>query len=153
MPSNEDQAQVIGKRIRERRDELGLSRFDLAAMIRTREGNPQSYSKIAQWEQGKSVPTADRRPELADALQTTTVALFGEGTDEPGTLKRLDLVERQVTAIIRLQGLGDAVESALRSERQAERRKAQADAARRKGKLAAVRTPRAQKGKARGRGK
>lgn len=123
--ANREDSKIVGERIKKRRTELGLSRTDLAAMVKTRDGKPQSYSKIAQWEEGRSLPQKARRPELADVLQADTLALFGE-SDEPGTLERLDLVERKIAALIRLQGLDDAVEALLRAERQTKRRKAQA---------------------------
>lgn len=118
---------LIGKRIRDRRTKLALSRRDLAAMILTRDGKPQSPDQIAHWETGRQKPMPDRRSELADALQTTVGDLFGEPEDAT-LLKRIDLLEHRVDAVIILQGIGDAVDARVRQSQRMERQEAQAKA-------------------------
>lgn len=67
------------------------------------------------------MPTPDRRLELAEALRTSPAALFGGVIEEATLLKRIDLVEGRVNAIIEIEGLGDEVERRLRKARQEER--------------------------------
>lgn len=122
-PESEAEAAVVGRRLREHREDLGLSQSQLAERLFSRTGKRQSGSKVSQWERGESIPERSKRPEIADALQTTPLALFGE-TDDPEVFKRLAIVEQQVKAIIHLEGLGDAVERELRKARQAARREA-----------------------------
>lgn len=123
-PAGKEHAHEVGERIRARRIELGLSQRELALQLRTRKGTPQSVTKISQWELGHSIPEHSKRPELADVLQTSISALFGEPEDAR-LLSRLDHVERRLDAVIRLQGLGDAVDVMTRASHQADRRKAQ----------------------------
>lgn len=153
----ETEAKQIGGRLRERRLALGLSQSQLATRLRTRTGKAQSVSKISQWERGESAPEPSKRPEIADALQTTVLALFGDPADET-VLPRLDLLERRLEAVILLQGLSEAVEGIVRQGRQAARRSAQGQsaeehAAAAKDRLTALKKPRAPRGKSRAKGK
>lgn len=118
------QAVEIGERIRALRQDAGMSRKELAALLKTREGKPQGVGKIAQWEQGVSVPAPDRRQELAEALGVEVSAVFGEAQDVE-TISRLDVIERKVEALIAIQGLGDLVEAKLQEYKRQDRRRAE----------------------------
>lgn len=122
--SKNPQAVEIGERIKAIRQDAGMSRKDLAALLKTREGKAQGVGKIAQWEQGVSIPAPDRRHELAEALGVETAAIFGEAQDVQ-TLSRLDLIERKIDAIITIQGLGDLVEAKLLEYKRRDRRQAE----------------------------
>lgn len=65
----------LGRRIAARRDELGISRKDLAAMTGL------SYPHIAQIETGYRLPSAKHQPVLAKVLGISLDDLFGI-TDE-----------------------------------------------------------------------
>lgn len=82
-------------------------------MLRTRTGSPVTESQISSWERGEMAPEPSKREEIARVLRTTPGAIFGEPED-PNLIKRLTLVERQVAAIIQIEGLGDAIEAMLR---------------------------------------
>jgi transcriptional regulator with XRE-family HTH domain len=158
-PTARAEATEIGQRIRARRTALGLTQSQLASMLRSRTGRPQTVSKVSQWERGESTPEPSKRPEIADALQTSALALFGEADSDETFLTRLDLLERRVAAIVRLQGLEAAVEEMVRQGRQADRRHAQdaaldqgaATAA--EGRLATLRKQHEPQGKRRATGK
>ncbi|MBA3735681.1 MAG: helix-turn-helix transcriptional regulator [Actinobacteria bacterium] len=61
--------QDTGKRIRERREELGLSQRDLD------EGTSYSYAYVSRIEAGARTPSLSAVIEFADALDTTALYL------------------------------------------------------------------------------
>lgn len=69
----------IGKRIRERRMALGMSRAALAYEINVRRGKPGADAKaIARWEDGGVEPKLSTIHEIAEALGVDPVWLaFG----------------------------------------------------------------------------
>lgn len=72
---------IIGRRVRELRDGLGLSQIELAALI-TKEGfGPLSYQSIQQLEDG-TVKKPRYAVHLAKVLRTSWQYLIGE-TDNP----------------------------------------------------------------------
>jgi repressor LexA len=64
-------AELCGGRIRERRDELGLTRFQLAVAVGVQ---PMS---IYRYETGRSAPSSEHLAALAEHLDTTTDYLTG----------------------------------------------------------------------------
>lgn len=68
-----EQAARVGRRIRERRDELGLTQAEVAArMVDSPSTNDQQVSK---WERGEHRPNDDNLEILAQALETTLADL------------------------------------------------------------------------------
>ena len=63
-------------RIRELREAAGLSQMDLARQMRV------SGPSVIQWETGRTLPTADKLPRLADLLGCSIDALYGR-TEPP----------------------------------------------------------------------
>ncbi|RLV60978.1 helix-turn-helix domain-containing protein [Parashewanella curva] len=67
---------LIGQRIKQARNRLGLSQEDLGKELGL------SSQSIQSWEKGRSSPRGPRLPKLAAALQTTPQYLiFGTGQD------------------------------------------------------------------------
>lgn len=67
---------MIGKYIASRRKELRISQKDLAEKLNVTAG------AVSQWEHGRTMPDISMYPKIADALNTTVGALFGEGKKE-----------------------------------------------------------------------
>ena len=69
----------IGLRIRRRREELGLSQWDLAMRLEIRQ------DEVSRWENGRIRPTGHNLSRVADALDVHwTVLAYGSET-EPET--------------------------------------------------------------------
>jgi transcriptional regulator with XRE-family HTH domain len=62
---------TIGNRIKQRRQQLGLSQNDLADMLKI------TQNQIWRYEQGKNSPTGEVIIALAQALETSTDWLLG----------------------------------------------------------------------------
>lgn len=58
-------------RIRELREAAGFSQMDLARQMGV------SGPSVIQWEKGRTLPTADKLPRLADLLGCSIDALYG----------------------------------------------------------------------------
>lgn len=108
----------VGKRIRERREELGLTQGEFARRLLV--GNPDA-AQVSRWERGIHEPTADRKEDIARALETTvadlmagpradrhangdTPDLLGTPLDPSATIdaamqEQLDRIERDLAAI------------------------------------------------------
>lgn len=70
----------VGRRIRERRDELGMTQGELARKL---SGNPDA-AQVSRWERGIHEPSASRKEEIAAALDTTVADLMaGPIADRP----------------------------------------------------------------------
>lgn len=63
---------TIGKRVRARREEIGISQTELALMTKL------SQSCISELENGKYSPTAVTLMKISQALRTTVGDLIGE---------------------------------------------------------------------------
>ena len=68
---------MIGQYIASRRKELRVSQKDLAEKLNVTAG------AVSQWEHGRTMPDITMYPKIADALNTTVAALFGEEQKEP----------------------------------------------------------------------
>lgn len=77
-----ERAERIGGRIRERRDELGLTQSQLAAAIGV---NSVTKDYVSRWERGKvDVSVGPYLPKIAEALDTSEADLMaGPKTDRP----------------------------------------------------------------------
>ncbi len=78
----------FGKRLRECRDESGLSQYKLAKLLST------SHSVIGRYERDEMTPSIDVAKKIASLLNTTVGYLLGEIEDadtfkDPTMLKRL----------------------------------------------------------------
>lgn len=73
----------IAKWMRDRRDELGLSRMQLAAKTK----NQVSYSSIVKYELGQALPTARALRSLAVPLKVDAVWLLRQGGHLPSGTK------------------------------------------------------------------
>ena len=101
----------VGERIRERRDELGLSQRELAEQLPGKaDGN-----QVSKWERGLHRPSDDTLEHIAKIL-SVDVAYFLAATPEPGTgdllaafdgETQLDRIERKLDALIRMQSAGE----------------------------------------------
>ncbi len=65
--------EVFAKKLKELREELGLSQHDLAKEL----GNQISYSAVCLWEQGKRVPKLDALILLANYFKVSIDYLAG----------------------------------------------------------------------------
>lgn len=87
-----------GKRVLQRRKQLGISQEDLALLVGV------SQHQISKYERNANNPRADILEALSDALQTTTDYLL-QRTDVPKRPLRgegdLDDLEREILRIIR----------------------------------------------------
>lgn len=85
-----DFAQLIGTRIRRRRESIGWSRARLSDEISV------DKTTIAAWEAGKYTPRIDRRLALASALGVQLDQLFADGVEEAdapaGTASLVDTI-------------------------------------------------------------
>jgi len=85
-------AEAFGRRITERRKEVGLSQAELGKRLGT------STSVIGRYERGEMTPSVEAASRIANELQTTVGYLLGE-TDQadllkdPKMLHRLDAIE------------------------------------------------------------
>jgi transcriptional regulator with XRE-family HTH domain len=105
----------IGQRIRERREELGLSRDDLARKM----PGKTNGNAIYRWERGRHEARPDALEALADALDVPVAYFFvdepdravtpdpfsGNGRSEPSDTDRLDRMEHKLDRIIEAMGL------------------------------------------------
>ena len=53
------------------RQAAGMTQFELATRINV------NQTAVSQWERGTALPSCDKLPEIADALECTIDALFG----------------------------------------------------------------------------
>lgn len=118
-PVSDAVRQEIGGRIRQRRESLGLSQSQLGARLRNAAGNPIGSSQLSKWELGKMLPSRFYWPQLADALDTDQVAIFGGLVDEgDGMLaNRVDELEQRIDALADILGVRDALNTAVRARR------------------------------------
>ncbi|MQB01954.1 MAG: helix-turn-helix domain-containing protein [Actinobacteria bacterium] len=63
-------AQIWGRRIRDRREELGVGQADLAALIGV------NQSTLSRWESGDRAPGHRQIPRIAKALGVDPAAIF-----------------------------------------------------------------------------
>lgn len=125
----------MGRRIAQRREELGLSQNDLARLMPGKVGAQQ----VSKWERGLHKPHPETLEHLAKALQTTvahfmldepqagTPDLMGKLADvENGELVEVlrRLVERQAAVEAALAELAEHVAAALPGASQGPRRAA-----------------------------
>lgn len=83
-------SQVVGERIRERRNAAGLSQAELGRRTGV------SQQSVAQWEKGVNLPEGARLTTLANELGVTVDELLGQ---RDLTSARLDVLEDRVTRI------------------------------------------------------
>lgn len=112
------EAVALGKRIKGRREQLGLSGAELGRRLRTAEGGPVARAQVWRWETGRDLPARSRWAELATALETTTEALFGgifivKPANEGTTAEELVRLSDKVTVLVRLLGMEEDVEREL----------------------------------------
>ena len=97
---------TIGERIKQRRQELGLSQEDLAKRL----GN-KSRASVCTVEKDKEDLTTDRIRKYAEALETTPSYLMGwEEPSDDSEIKRLYEMYQKASPEVR-----SAVETLLRS--------------------------------------
>ena len=75
--------EAVGQRIKEFRNKFGLTRSNIAQMVR------MTYVQIGQYEKRWAVPSSDLIKRLADALNTTTDYLMNDATDKKKKLLNL----------------------------------------------------------------
>jgi transcriptional regulator with XRE-family HTH domain len=66
----DDMLRAWGVNIKERREALGMTQFDLATAIGV------SWSTMSRWESGGAEPTRQNKALIAGALKTEVQALF-----------------------------------------------------------------------------
>jgi transcriptional regulator with XRE-family HTH domain len=90
---------VLGNRIHDRREQLGLTQEQLGDLI----GKDQK--QVWRYETGKQIPSAETLVMLARALETSTDYLVGfSDTVKPiSSLDELDVVELEILALLRAQ--------------------------------------------------
>lgn len=80
--------QLIGERIKTRRERLKLSQKALAELI-----DPKfKRERISEWEHGKHEPKGENKRRLLEVLETTEEAIFGAVTQEE-KIQALDMTE------------------------------------------------------------
>jgi transcriptional regulator with XRE-family HTH domain len=93
-----------GRRIRERRDELGLSRDEVARRM----GGKENGNSIYRWEKGRHEPSPDARERLATALGVDVAYFFSDDPVEasedasPAEQSQLDRIEARVNILLDL---------------------------------------------------
>lgn len=76
MLSNEEIRRNIQQRIRECREEKGMSQTELGEVF------GKAKTTIATWEQGKTAPDAATLYRLATYFEKTLAYMYGEGSDD-----------------------------------------------------------------------
>lgn len=119
----------FGGRMRERREELGLTQSQLARLL---SGDPDA-AQVSRWERGKHDPSAERKEDIAAALTITIADLMagpladrknGQGRDGQGDTADLmealkfqpDATETSVELLVDAVGRLKAMESRLATE-------------------------------------
>lgn len=92
-----------GDRVRERRDALGISQVELAAILET------SQSIIYRYEAKSHTPNGETLSKLADALQCSIDYLMGR-VDQPNATSGLSGLEREVFNAIQSKDLPALIE-------------------------------------------
>jgi transcriptional regulator with XRE-family HTH domain len=97
-------------RIRERRQQLGLSQFALAQAI------DKSLTQVTRYERGDNDPTGEVLIALAKVLETTTDYLLGLVDEPEGVIKESDLTpeERELLRSFRRDDIRKAMRILLR---------------------------------------
>lgn len=72
---------ALGQRVRERREELGLTQEEVARAMPGR----VTGARISKWERGENRPHDDSLAELAKALKTSAAALLAPPPDKAAT--------------------------------------------------------------------
>jgi transcriptional regulator with XRE-family HTH domain len=114
----------VGRRIRERRGALDLSQSQLGKLLRSANNKPVAVAQVSRWERGANLPGRRYWTQLADVLQMPLDGLVGELIPSEGgdlMLNRIEALEARLETLIRLQGLEDAVDAALRAQAIAKR--------------------------------
>jgi transcriptional regulator with XRE-family HTH domain len=74
----------VGDRIREARDNLGLTQFELAVALRSRTGRHPEPVTISRWERGVTKPSLRYVRQIAELADLPVSWFFeGETEDEP----------------------------------------------------------------------
>jgi len=96
-----------GRRIRDRRKQLGKSQEELAEMIQT------DQTQISRYENGKNDPTGEVLTTLARALNTSSDYLLGLTDDPTPRMSESDLspMERKLVAAVRNGFIVEALET------------------------------------------
>lgn len=99
-------------RIRERRQQLGLSQFALAQAIE------KSLTQVTRYERGDNDPTGEVLIALAKVLETTTDYLLGLVDDPEGEIRESDLTpkERELLRFFRSDDIRKAMKILLKEE-------------------------------------
>ncbi|HEF4754615.1 helix-turn-helix domain-containing protein [Burkholderia multivorans] len=99
---------TIHKRIKELREQKGLSMEDLAERVGVK------WQSVQQWEKGRSAPTRGRLPKVAAALGTTSEFLLYGLNGDPNKLGIGDLsdpAKEVIRAIIKADKAGEPAET------------------------------------------
>lgn len=93
---------VLGQRIHDRREQIGLTQEQLGELI----GKDQK--QIWRYEAGKQTPSAETLVQLARALETSTDYLVGESDvlKPIGSVDDLDELEVEMLELLRSQNPG-----------------------------------------------
>ena len=112
----------IGGRIRAGLRERRMTMKQLGEAVPTSTGTPTSQAQVSKWVNGVNEPEPAKWQAIADALHRDIEEIFGlEGSNTDG-VSRLDEVEDRLNALIRIQGLEEAVDQAVRADRSNRRR-------------------------------
>lgn len=98
----------IHQRIKELREQKGLSQEALGKLVGVK------WQSVQQWENGKSAPSRDRMPVVAEALGTTTEYLMYGKVGDPNHLGIGDLSQEAkevIKAIIKADKAGEPAET------------------------------------------
>lgn len=76
---------VLGEKIKERRDMIGISQEELASRVGTH------ATCVSQWENGQRIPGGEKIPKIAESLHCPIDALFGWRDHEDQTVVRISL--------------------------------------------------------------
>jgi transcriptional regulator with XRE-family HTH domain len=72
---------TIAERIQERREEIGMTRFDLAHAM-TAAGRDTREADVWRWETGGNAPNLESAKALARALNTSIDSLLGAEAEQ-----------------------------------------------------------------------
>lgn len=125
----------VGQRIRARRKEIDLNVRQLGELVPNSKGKPTPVTQVSKWERGVNMPKQTQWAPIARALRVGLDQLFaGLVDDEPewsvSLAARVDELEAEVAALIRVLGLADAVDAAVRGGAMAQERANAEDAKR-----------------------
>lgn len=114
-PSADDGVRAeVGRRIKERRRALRLSQNALGRQLVSSNDGSVAGTQISKWERGEHLPDRRYWRQLAAILELDFGDLLPADESNVGAT-RIEEVERRLEALIRVLGLGDAVDEAIRA--------------------------------------